>query len=134
MESATTATTSDARLSGREQDTSRAGGLVARSGGVATTGEALRVRDKGMSEAGGSVLSGGGGGGDSTRKVEGRTISSATDVYAAVTGALAQALVHCERFEVCEDESRVKTKRVGVRWSRSTVTPPLTFIQRNRRF
>ena len=79
-----------------------------------TTGDdATPARKKGTGEAGESVVrsgdgGGGGGGGVGGRGGGGvlktkdgrRCISSATDVYAAVTDTLSQALVHCERFEV----------------------------------
>ena len=81
---------------------------------TSTAGDAPLARRKGTRDAGESVIRGGGGGdgsgggggggegvGSGVRKMDGtRVISSATDVYVAVTDALAQALVHCERFEV----------------------------------
>lgn len=37
------------------------------------------------------------------------TVSSAQDVYAAVTTALSRALVHCKRFEVCRGKPKKRT-------------------------
>lgn len=73
---------------------------VVAGGGMKRSG--VRARD-------GTVNKGGGGAKDELGSA--CAVSSAQDVYSAVTTALSQALVHCKRFEVCLEMRKIKKHR-----------------------